>query len=82
VSLVGIIALTTVVPLVKWLRPQKMVNDYLSKIVVAGAGWIFANLHLRIFDPWFLRLGSLSRLLGPKKRQGDTADRRVSRAGS
>lgn len=82
VSLVGIIALTTVVPLVKRLRPQKMVNDYLSKIVVAGAGWIFANLHLRIFDPWFLRLGSLSRLLGPKKRQGDTANRRVSRAGS
>jgi hypothetical protein len=28
-------------------------------VAMAALGWIFARIHLHIFDPWFLRLGSL-----------------------
>jgi len=57
------IALGIVVPVVKWLQPDKAVRGYLWKFVVAVAGFLFARLHLAVFDRIFLRRGRLERLL-------------------
>lgn len=51
-------------PLLKWLNPQRAMQGYAWKTLVAVAGWLFTNLHLYVFDPLFLRRGKLKRLLG------------------
>ena len=58
--------LALLVPLTKWLRPQDAMRGYLGKLAVAFTGYIFTNLHLRIFDPLFIRRGKLKRLLSLK----------------
>ena len=50
-------------PLLKWLNPQKAAREYVSKTLLAFLGYLAARVHLHIFDPWFLKRGTLSRLL-------------------
>lgn len=61
VSVVFLLA-TFAVPVLKWLRPQQAMSGYIQKAVIAFAGFLFTNLHLRIFDPMFLRRGRWERL--------------------
>jgi hypothetical protein len=63
VVLVALILGGILFPLLKWLNPQRAMQGYVWKTVVALAGWFFTNLHLWIFDPMFLRRGKLKRLL-------------------
>ncbi len=63
VVLVALILGGILFPLLKWLNPQRAMQGYVWKTVVAVAGWFFTNLHLWIFDPMFLRRGRLKRLL-------------------
>jgi predicted acylesterase/phospholipase RssA len=52
-----------VVPVLKWLNPNRALRGYLTKAVVALVGWIASNTHLRLFDPLYLARGRLRRLL-------------------
>ncbi|MGB5287898.1 MAG: patatin-like phospholipase family protein, partial [Ignavibacteriaceae bacterium] len=51
------------VPILKWLQPQRAFRSYILKIVLAILGWIVAWIHLLIFDPLFIKRGSLKKLL-------------------
>jgi len=53
----------TIVPVLKWLNPNRALRGYLTKAVVAVVGWIASNTHLRLFDPLYLARGRLRRLL-------------------
>jgi predicted acylesterase/phospholipase RssA len=52
-----------VIPIIKWLSPQKAMRGYLNKALVALGGFVLANVHVFIFDPLFRKRGSLDRLL-------------------
>jgi len=52
-----------IIPVLKWLQPQKAINNYIQKSFIAVAGWVIAWIHLLIFDPLFKRQWRLSRLL-------------------
>jgi hypothetical protein len=52
-----------VAPVLRWLTPQQAVRGVLFKLGVAVVGWVAGRVHLAIFDPLFLRIGSLRRLL-------------------
>ena len=62
VALVALVA-GTVFPVITWLHPQDQMQSLAKKAVVAVVGYVVANIHLKFFDPWFLRLGKLDRLL-------------------
>ena len=51
------------IPVSKWLRPEKALRSYILKVIVTICGCIVANIHLQIFDRLFQRLGSLDRLM-------------------
>lgn len=53
-------------PLLKWINPQKAIQEYGSKSLIALFGFVASRIHLHIFDPWFLKRGKLSRLLNLK----------------
>jgi predicted acylesterase/phospholipase RssA len=50
-------------PMLKWLQPQQAMRGWAGKTAIAFLGWALTNLHLWIFDPWFLRIGRMKRLL-------------------
>lgn len=50
-------------PALKWLAPDKALQEYLSKAALAVVGFLVAQLHLRLFDRRFLARGRLRRLL-------------------
>jgi predicted acylesterase/phospholipase RssA len=50
-------------PMLKWLQPQQAMRGWLGKTAIAFLAWAVTNLHLWIFDPWFLRIGRMKRLL-------------------
>ncbi|NOZ54788.1 MAG: hypothetical protein GXP08_16905 [Gammaproteobacteria bacterium] len=50
-------------PAIKWLNPQKAVQGYIKKSVIAFLGFLFMNVHLILFDPLFIARGKLKRLL-------------------
>lgn len=52
-----------VVPVAKWLWPEKAMRGYLRKIAVAVFGSIGSNIHLLIFDRCFLLRGRMERLM-------------------
>jgi hypothetical protein len=52
------------VPLLRWLNPTAETRSYLTKLVMAAAGYVWAKIHLRFVAPHFLARGRLSRLLG------------------
>ena len=60
----GLLAVATLLfPVLRWLNPRKAMQGYLGKLAVAIVGWVLTNLHLRLFDPLFLRRGRVERLL-------------------
>jgi hypothetical protein len=66
------LAASMVVPhLVRLIRWKKTFRDVGLRSLVAAVGAVGFKLHLALFDPMFLRLGRLSRLLA--KRQGRTS---------
>jgi hypothetical protein len=58
-----VLAAAAVIPVLKWLNPNRALRGYLTKAVVALVGWIASNTHLRLFDPLYLARGRLRRLL-------------------
>ncbi|WP_157237823.1 patatin-like phospholipase family protein [Desulfobacter curvatus] len=50
-------------PMIKWLRPEKAARSIILKILGALVGFIFAKLHISIFNKMFQDRGKLSRLL-------------------
>lgn len=50
-------------PALRWLTPEKAMRSWALKLGLAVFGWLAANLHLRVFDPIYLRRGKLKRLL-------------------
>lgn len=46
-------------------NPRAVMRSWALKLVVAVAGWLFTNLHLKLVDPLYLRRGKLGRLLRP-----------------
>ena len=59
----GISILVAAYPILKWLQPQKASRRWLFKASVALAGFVATNIHLRLFDPMFLKRGKVDRLL-------------------
>lgn len=57
------LALSIGIPFYQYLRPKVAMRNFLQDIGVALAGWVVAQIHLRIFDCMFLRQGKLKRLL-------------------
>ncbi len=62
-AILGLVAAGVIVPVVKWVNPQKALRGYLNKGFLALTGYLISNLHLKIFDPWFQNRGKLDRLL-------------------
>ena len=52
------------VPLLRWFNPTAETRSYLTKLVMAAVGYVWAKIHLRFVAPHFLARGRLSRLLG------------------
>jgi hypothetical protein len=46
-------------------NPRAFMRSWALKLLVAAAGWVFTNLHLRLIDPLYLKRGRLDRLLRP-----------------
>jgi predicted acylesterase/phospholipase RssA len=67
-SFVLLLAAGILFPLIRWLNPKNVIRGYGRKAILALGGFVVANIHLLIFDPMFLRRGSLGRLLKLKKR--------------
>ncbi len=63
VILLVLVGLGMVSPVLAWLTPQKAVQGMLRKAGLALAGFMFANLHLWVFDRMYLARGRLARLL-------------------
>jgi predicted acylesterase/phospholipase RssA len=59
----GFFALTVLFPILKWIHPQEAMRGMLGKAGLGIAGWIASNIHIRFFDPFFLRRGRVKRLL-------------------
>ncbi|CAK0757747.1 NTE family protein [Gammaproteobacteria bacterium] len=53
-------------PLMKLLRIRKTAQEIFIGFGMVSVGTFLAKLHLNVFDKWFLRQGSLARLLGKK----------------
>jgi predicted acylesterase/phospholipase RssA len=51
------------IPLLNWVQPQKALRNYLVKAGLSVVGFVVAQVHLRVFDPIFLKRGRLKRLL-------------------
>lgn len=66
ILIIGLALLTVLIPLLKWLRPEQAMRGYLTKFTIAISGFLFSNLHLRLFDPLFIKRGRLKRLLNLK----------------
>jgi len=58
-----VLVLGIMIPMVKWLNPNKAFRDYLQKAVVAIVGFVLTNLHIALIEPCFLKRGRLKRLL-------------------
>jgi predicted acylesterase/phospholipase RssA len=46
-------------------NPRALMRSWALKLLVAVAGWVFTNLHLKLIDPLYLKRGKLARLLRP-----------------
>ena len=65
VILIGLIAgAAMLVPVMRWLDPNRAAREYLFKAVLAVVGYLVASIHLGIFDRRFKARGRLRRLLG------------------
>jgi predicted acylesterase/phospholipase RssA len=62
----GLIVLTIIFPMFKWLFPAKAARGIAQKLFLALFGFLAARIHLWKFDKMFLERGSLSRLLSMK----------------
>jgi hypothetical protein len=51
------------IPEVQWLSPERTGRSVLRRISLALFGYLATQVHLRVFDPLFLKRGSLERLL-------------------
>jgi predicted acylesterase/phospholipase RssA len=51
------------VPALQWLHPRDAMRSYGEKALLAIAGFLLCNIHLRAFDWLYLRRGKLKRLL-------------------
>ncbi|GAB4285606.1 MAG: hypothetical protein Kow0092_39590 [Deferrisomatales bacterium] len=60
------VAAGSVLPLWKVISPEKAKRSLLMKVGVSTLGYLGAKLHLLLFDRWFLRQGTLARLLGER----------------
>jgi hypothetical protein len=58
-----LLAAGLLVPALKWLRPSEAMRGLLYKLGAAVVGWLAGHLHLAVFDPVFLRIGRVKRLL-------------------
>ena len=54
-------------------------KETLQRLAITGGvgivGCAVANLHLRVFDPWFLKLGRIDRVFAKSKTDATTAER-------
>ena len=57
---------TATLPVLRLLKPQKVARSWVVKIWLATIGAVLAKLHLKVFDPMFIKQGRLARLLGMK----------------
>jgi predicted acylesterase/phospholipase RssA len=62
VVLLTLIAAGLLVPVLKWVSPERAMRGYLRKGLVAVIGFVAARVHLAFFDPLYLARGRLSRL--------------------
>jgi len=60
---IGLLALTVLFPMTRYIRLRSASQSALFMIFVATLGWVAMNLHLLLFDPLFKRRGKLDRLL-------------------
>lgn len=58
-----LLAAAFVWPLLKWLQPASAMRGVLYKLGAAFGGWAAGWVHLKLFDPLFLRIGRVQRLL-------------------
>ncbi len=49
-------------PTLQFLSPQSAMKTWAVKLALGILGWVASNIHLRLFDPVFLRRGKLDRL--------------------
>jgi predicted acylesterase/phospholipase RssA len=56
------------VPMLRWLNPEKVARGTLRKAAAGVFGGVLAKLQLAIIDPLYRRRGSMSRLLGLRGR--------------
>ncbi len=59
----AIVAAGLVAPLARFIRPVETIRNWLFMVVLATVGFVFTHLHLWLFDPLFIRRGSLERLM-------------------
>lgn len=59
----ALFALTVLFPVLKWIRPQEAMRGIFSKAAIGVVGWAAACIHLKLFDPFFLKRGKIKRLL-------------------
>jgi len=59
----GMLLVSIVVPLAKWLQPEQAVKGYVNKALVALFGYLAAKVQLTCFDRRFIERGKLKRLL-------------------
>jgi predicted acylesterase/phospholipase RssA len=60
---IGVPLAIIAIPGLAWLFPMRALQSFITNMGLLFVGWIIAWIHLFIFDPWFLRRGSLRRLM-------------------
>jgi predicted acylesterase/phospholipase RssA len=64
----GLVAMLSLLsPVLRWLKPDTALQEYAVRVLMAVAGFVLTNLHLRTFDRLFLAQGRLKRLLASKR---------------
>ena len=59
-----------IIPIAKWISPERAMRGYVRKAAIALFGFVVANLHLWPFNGMFVKRGKLERLLGKAGRRG------------
>ena len=60
--IVGLL-LAAYIPLLRWFNPTAETRSALTRVGISLAGYVWAQMHLRFIDRWFLARGCLARLL-------------------
>jgi hypothetical protein len=56
-----------VIPLLRFVEPQKVAKSYVLKLGLSLFGFVASQVHVQVFDPVFLARGRLKRLLDGRK---------------